>query len=123
MRAAAAITLGIVLAGPVAASGQIFAPQTFEQYFRVEWQVTRNRTHPVIEGYVYNQAVQAAERMLLQVDRLDASGGGVGHSTVRLLGDIPKNGRGYFRASVPEAASYRVQVLAFDWNCSDGGGM
>jgi hypothetical protein len=40
--------------------------------------------------------------------------------TAITLGDIPKNGRTYFRASVPEAASYRVQVLAFDWNCSDG---
>jgi hypothetical protein len=119
--AAAAITVGLLLAG--AASGEIFAPETLDRYFRVEWQVTRNRTGPMIEGYVYNQAVQAAERIRLQIDRLDASGGGAGHSTVWVLGDIPKNGRAYFRASVPEAASYRVQVLTFDWNCSDGGGM
>jgi hypothetical protein len=120
--AGAAITLGLLLAGSAAASAQIFTPQTLDRYFRVEWQLTRNRTGPTIDGYVYNQAVQAAERMRLQIDRLDASGGVVGHSTVWVLGDIPKNGRAYFRASVPEATSYRVQVLAFDWNCSDGGG-
>lgn len=117
------ITLGLLLAGAGAASGQIFAPQSLERYFRVEWQVTRNRTGPRIEGYVYNQAAQAAERLQLQIERLDASGGVVGHSTVWVLGDIPTNSRGYFRASVPEAASYRVQVLSFDWTCSGSGAM
>ena len=119
--AVAAITFGLLLAG--AASAQIFATETLDRYFHAEWQLTRNRTGQTIDGYVYNQAVQAAERMRLQIDRLDTSGGGVGHSTVWVLGDIPKNGRAYFRASVPEAASYCVQRLAFDWNCSDGGGM
>ena len=117
------MTLGLLLVGAAAASGQIVAAETLDRYFRIEWQLTRARTGPTIEGYVYNQAVQAAERMRLQIDRLDATGAVVGHSTVWLLGDIPKNSRGYFRASVPEAARYRVQVLAFDWNCSDGGGM
>jgi hypothetical protein len=120
--AVAAITLGLLLGGAAAASDQIFAPETLDRYFRVEWQVAHNRTGPMIEGYVYNQAVQAAERMRLQIDRLDACVV-AGHSTVWVLGDIPKNGRAYFRASVPEAASYHVQVLAFDWTCSDGGGM
>jgi hypothetical protein len=121
--AVAAITLGLLLAGALAASAQTFAPQTLDRYFHIEWQLTRNRTGPTIEGYVYNQAVQAAERMRLQIYRLDAAGGVVGHSTVWLLGDVPKNSRAYFRAAVPEASSYRVEVLAFDWNCSDGGGM
>ena len=120
-RAGAAIAVGLLLAGSAAA--QTFSPQTFDRYFRIEWQRSGRRTGPTIEGYVYNQAVQAAERMRLQIDCLDASGGVVGHSTVWLLGDIPKNGRAFFRATVPEAASYRVPMLAFDWNCSDGGGM
>ena len=33
-------------------------------------------------GDAYNQAVQAAERMRLPIDRLFATGGVVGHSTV-----------------------------------------
>jgi hypothetical protein len=121
--AVAAITLGLLLAGAAAAPGQIFAPQTLDRYFRVEWQLSRNRTGPRIEGYVYNQAAQAAERLRLQIDRLDASGAVVGHSTVWVLGDIPTNNRAYFAASVPEAASYRVQVLSFDWTCSGSGAM
>lgn len=123
-RAVTAVTVGLLLAGAAAvASAQIVTPQTLDRYFRIEWQLTRNRTGPKIEGYVYNQAVQAAERMQLRIERLDASGGVVGHSTLWLLGDIPKNSRAYFSASVPEAPNYRVQVLGFDWNCSDGGGM
>ena len=29
--------------------------------------------------------------------------------------------RAFFSAAVPEAASYRVQVLSFDWTCQGGG--
>ena len=45
-----------------------------------------------------------------------------GTSTVWVLGEVPKNNRAYFGASVGEAASYRVQVLSFDWACNGGSG-
>jgi len=83
--------------------------------------VTRGRKAPGIEGYVYNQAMRTADRMRLQIERLDASAKVVGSSTVWVLGRVRVDGRAYFSASVPDAASYRVQVLSFDWTC-DGGG-
>jgi hypothetical protein len=69
---------------------------------------------PTIEGYVYNQAMRPAERMRLQIDRLDPAGKVVGSSTVWVLGTLRMDDRAFFSASVPEAASYRVQVLTFD---------
>lgn len=122
-----ALTLAALLAGAAPAGAQIYAPQTLERYFRLEWQVTRERKGPAIWGYVYNNGAQSAARMRLQIERLDASGAVVGSSTVWVLGDVPMGNRAYFRASVPEAASYRVQVLSFDWagggGGSGGGGM
>jgi hypothetical protein len=93
------LTVALSLAGAASASAQmIYAPQSIERYFRVEWQVTHDRKGPAVEEYVYNTAYQTAP------------------------GDLSMNDRAYFNASVPEAASYRVQVLSFDWACQGGGG-
>ena len=92
MRGIAALTVAALLTGAAGVSAQIYAPQTLERYFRLEWDVTRGRKGPVVEGYVYN------------------------------TGWVPMDGRAYFRASVSDAASYRVQVLTFDWVRSGGGG-
>ena len=59
--------------------------------------------------------------MRLQIERLDASGTVVGSSAVWVLGGVPMDGRAYFLASVPEATSYRVHVLTFDWGGGGGG--
>ena len=75
--------------------------------------MTRGRKGPAIEGYVYNKGPRTAERMRLQIERLDASGNVVGSSTV--------DGRASFSASVPDATSYRLQVLSFDRTCGGGG--
>ena len=99
-RAVTALTVGLLLAGAVAASAQIFVVQSLERYFRVEWRVTRDRKGPAVEGYVYNTAGRTAERMR----------------------DVRRNDRAFFSSSVPEWASYRVQVLSFDWACDGGGG-
>jgi len=117
------LTVALSLAGAVSASAQmIYAPQSIERYFRVEWQVTRDRKGPAVEGYVYNTAYRTAQQIRLQIQRVDASGSIVGNSTLWLPGDVSMNDRAYFNASVPEAASYRVQVLSFDWACQGGGG-
>ena len=117
------LTVAPSLAGAVSASAQmIYVPQSIERYFRVEWQVTRDRKGPAVEGYVYNTAYQTAQQIRLQIQRVDASGSVVGNSTIWLPGDVSMNDRAYFNASVPEAASYRVQVLSFDWACQGGGG-
>ena len=114
-----ALTIVALLTGAAGSSAQIYAPQSLERYFRLEWEVTRGRKGPAIDGYVYNNGPRTAERMLLQIERLDASGRVVGSSTVWVLGRVPMDGRAYFSASVPDATSYRVQVLSFDWG---GGG-
>ncbi len=116
------MTLGLVLTGWVAASAQMWAPQSLERFFRLEWEVKQARKGPVIEGYVYNLGAQNADHLRLQIDRLDSSGSVVGTSSVWVLGEVPKNNRAYFGASVVEAASYRVQVLSFDWACNGGSG-
>ncbi len=118
----AALAVAALLTGAAQVSAQIYAPQSLERWFRLEWRVTRDRKGPVIEGYVYNQGAQSAERMRLQIERLDPSGVVVGSSVVWVLGNVPLGGRAYFSASVPEAASYRVQVLTFDWGGGGGGG-
>ncbi len=83
--------------------------------------MTHNRKGPAVEGYVYNRAHQTAQRVRLQIQRVDAAGGVVGSSTVWVTGDVPMEARAFFSASVPEATSYRVQVLSFDWSCQGGG--
>jgi len=117
-----AFTVAALLTGAAGVSAQIYAPQTLERYFRLEWDVTRGRKGPVVEGYVYNTGPLNAERMRLQIECLDASGRAFGSSTVWVLGWVPMDGRAYFRAPVSDAASYRVQVLTFDWVRSGGGG-
>jgi hypothetical protein len=121
-RIVAAMTLGLVLTGCVSASAQLWAPETLERFFRLEWEIKQARKGPVIEGYVYNMGAQNADHLRLQIDRLDNSGNVVGTSTLWVLGEVPKNNRAYFGAPVGEAAGYRVQVLSFDWACNGGSG-
>ena len=113
--ALAAVTFAALLLGAGGASAQLYAPESLARYFRIEWQAARAVRGPVVEGYVYNQGALQVERMQLVIERLDGSGKVAGSSTVWVLGGVPLGGRAWFRASVAEAAGYRVQVLAFDW--------
>jgi hypothetical protein len=120
---AVAVALLLVGAGAAPAPAQtLYASETIDRYFRVEFEVTRNRKGPAVEGYLYNDARQTAQRVRLQIQRVDAAGGVVGTSAVWVTGDVPMGSRAFFSASVAEAASYRVQVLSFDWSCSGGSG-
>jgi hypothetical protein len=121
-RRIAALTVAALLTGAAGSSAQIYAPESLERYFRLEWEVTRGKKGSAIEGYVYNKGPRPAERMRLQIERLDASGRVVGSSTVWVLGGVPMDGRAYFSSSVPDATSYRVQVLSFDWSGGGGAG-
>jgi len=117
----------VILTAAGHASAQLYAPETIAQDFRVEWQVGQNRKGPMIDGYVYNTAMRTADRMKLKIDQLDSAGNVVGSTTAVVLGTIPNDGRAYFSASVPPAASYRVQPYSFDWTggggVGSGGGM
>src|SRR5262245_13799742 len=111
----------VILMAAGRASAQLYAPETIAEDFRVEWQVGQNRKGPVIDGYVYNKAMRTADHMRLKIDQLDSSGNVVGSTTAVVLGTVPNDGRAYFTASVPPAASYRVQPYSFDW--TGGGGV
>ena len=115
------LALGFVSILPASAQ-MLFAPESLQRYFRVEWQPTQNRRGSAVEGYVYNTSYRTAQRVSLQIERVDASGRVVGSSTVWIPGEVPMSDRIYFSASVPAAASYRVQVLSFDWSCQGGSG-
>jgi hypothetical protein len=115
----ALLTALVVLVGAGRIWAQLYAPETIEQDFRVDWQVGQNRKGPMIEGYVYNKAMRTAEHMRLKIDQLDGSGRVLGTTTAVVLGTVPLDGRAYFSASVPPAASYRVQPYSWDWT---GGG-
>lgn len=120
---AAAVALLLVGAGaPPAATQTLISPQTTERYFHVEFEVTQKRKGPAVEGYLYNDGPQTAQRVRLQIQRLDTAGAVVGSSAVWVTGDVPMRSRAFFSAPVADAASYRVQVLSYDWSCSGGGG-
>jgi hypothetical protein len=125
-RARRAIVIGLavtsLLAGAIPGRAQpIYAPETTDRYFKVEFQVTQKRKGPAVEGYVYNRGRQAAQRVRLQIERVDAAGAVVGSSSIWIPGEVPMESRAFFSASVPGAASYRVQVVSFDWTCQGGG--
>jgi hypothetical protein len=123
-RIAAALTGAFLLAGATPGPAQLlYAPETTERYFKVEFEVTRGRTGPAVEGYIFNRGNQAAQRVRLQIQRVDAAGSVVGSSGVWVPGEVPMESRVFFRAAVGEAASYRVHVQSFDWTCQGGGGM
>jgi len=122
LRKIAALTVAAFFMGAAGGSAQIYAPQSLERDFRLEWQVTHGKKGLAVEGYIYNTAKRTAEHMSLQVERLDGNGQVVGSSSVGVIGRVPMNARAYFKSSVPEAVNYRVQVLSFDWTCDEGGG-
>jgi hypothetical protein len=115
----ALLTALMILVGASRVWAQLYTPETIEQDFRVEWQVGQNRKGPTVDGYVYNTAMRTAEHMRLKIDQLDGSGRVLGTTTAVVLGTVPLDGRAYFSASVPPAASYRVQPYSWDWS---GGG-
>ena len=114
----ALLTAFVVLVGAGPVWAQLYAPETIDQDFRVEWQVGQNRKGPTVEGYVYNKAMRGADHMRLKIDQLDSAGRVLGTTTAVVLGTVPLDGRAYFSALVPPAASYRVQPYSWDWTGS-----
>ncbi|HEV8615910.1 MAG TPA: hypothetical protein VGU22_10495 [Methylomirabilota bacterium] len=113
--AVAVLALGFAPGLAARAPAQNYAQESLDRYFRIEWQVTRDRRGPHVSGYVYNLYQQGTDRVLLRIDRLDASGAVIGTSTAWLLGGVPPDNRAYFDVRVADAPVYRVQVTSFDW--------
>ena len=107
---AAAVLLSALLAGALGQAAEIYTRQTLDRDFKVEWsKAGRN-----LNGYVYNSSNRRAARMQLLVEGLDASGQVVAKTTTWVR-DVPPNNRAFFEVAVPNAPSYRVSVLSFDW--------
>jgi hypothetical protein len=100
-------------AGPVggpADAAELYAPQTLDQYFTLEWA----RSGRNVNGYVYNNGNRRAAHMILLVEGLDGAGTPVTKTTTWVR-DVPPSNRAYFEVAVPTAAAYRVRVQSFDW--------
>jgi hypothetical protein len=113
----------VLYAGHAAALN--YAQETLDRYFRIEFEVAPKGARPVVSGYVYNlNPGTPAERMQLSIESLDASGNVVGKSSTWVLGNVPPGNRAYFTAAAAApGASYRVQVLSFDWGSRGGSSM
>ena len=107
--------LAPLLLASTALARSTYAPGTLDHYFRVDWQPGADRRGPVVEGYVINLYSQGADRMRLSIDQLDAQGRVVGTTETWVLGGVPPSSRAWFKAPVPPATSYRVEILSFDW--------
>ena len=97
-------------------AGELLYPlvSDWEQYFRIESQVSTRDGKSVVSGTVWNTTNWAAKRIQLLVDGLDASGTPVSQRVVWLGIDLPAGAHGYFEVPVPISPSYRVTVFAFD---------
>jgi hypothetical protein len=78
--------------------------------FRVEWSKEGRK----VNGYVYNQTSRYAARMSLLVEGVDASGKVVA-ATRTWVPDVPPNNRAYFQVAVPDAPSYRITIVSYNW--------
>src|SRR4030095_6290600 len=105
------------------AAAATYAQESLDRYFRFEYDVTPSGTRPVVSGYVYNMSPGVpVERMQVSVDSLDGAGNVVGTTSSWVLGGVPPGNRAYFSVRAVPAASYRVQVLFFDWGSRGGSG-
>jgi hypothetical protein len=121
--AAVLVALAALTFGAASVFAAIYAQETLDQYFRIEYDVSPASARTTVSGYVYNRrAGYRAEQMLLSIERLDAAGNVIGTSTTAVLGGVPPGSRAFFSARVEPAASYRVQVLTFEWLVPAGGG-
>jgi len=115
--------LAPLLLASTALARPAYAPETLDYYFRLEWQVVESSRGPVLEGFVYNKSNLGTDRMMLRIDELGATGTVVGSKTTWVMGGVPANNRTWFQTHVPQAAKYRVEIVAFDWTSRGGAGM
>jgi hypothetical protein len=113
LRGLRAVLVLLCVAGPIGAparAAELYAPQTLDQYFKLEW----SRSGKSVNGYVYNTGNRRAAHMILLVEGLDRAGATVTKTTTWVR-DVPPNNRAFFEVAVPTAAAYRVSVQSFDW--------
>ena len=119
-----ALVLALAIALVVSAGwAQGFGSPAPERYFRVEAEGGQGQSgRPAVRGYIYNDNPQAAGRVQVAVESLDAAGQVVNRSVLPLDGVVPAFNRLYFDIRVPTTgASYRVSVYYYEWLKGGGG--
>ena len=112
--------LGLLVGVTAASAAAPLRPlvQGWEQWFRIDSEVTNRAGASMVRGTVWNTSTWPAKRIQLLVEGLDAGGQPVSQRDVWLGPDLPSGGHAFFEApappSVPAAVSYRVSVFAFD---------
>jgi hypothetical protein len=115
MRRILVVLLAPLLLVSTVTARPLYAPESLERFFHLEWDVRPGPPGPTLEGYVYNKTDMMDEHMRVSIEQLDAAGNVVGQTTSWVLGTLPPGNRAFFEARVPAAASYRVTVLSFNW--------
>jgi hypothetical protein len=94
--------------GPALAAAEV--QESSDRAFRLEWAKEGRK----VDGYVYNQTSRHAARMSLLVEGVDGSGK-VMAATGTWVADVPPNNRSYFEVAVPDAPSYRITIVSYNW--------
>jgi len=117
-------SIGWVASAAWAQASPGFGSSAPDRFFRVEAEGAQGRGgRPIVRGYVNNSYGIAADRVLLQVETLDAGGQVVARSLVPVDGTVPGFGRLYFEGPVSAAgAKYNVSVYYYEWLHRGGGG-
>src|SRR5437867_10527218 len=110
MLSGALACVSVVLPGAPVQAAETYTRETLDRYFRLEW----SKSGRNVNGYVYNSSNRRAAHMQLLVESLDVAGTVVTKTTTWVR-DVPPNNRAFFEIAVPNAPSYRVSVLSFDW--------
>lgn len=113
----ATVLASLLLVTSTASAVSTYAPGSLDRYFTVDWKLVSGPRGATIEGFVYNRANIPTDRMRLSIEALDTDGRVIGRSTTWVLGGVPPNNRTWFSTGAPAAgaASYRVEILSFDW--------
>ncbi len=91
----------------------------WEQYFKLEWQVDRSRSRPLVWGYIRNDWGLPASSVRILVEGL-GPGGELAGQQLAWVGSLTPGMRAYFEVPAERSAPvYRVRVFSFDWVLSD----
>jgi len=122
---ATVIALSPATLRPILPAAALSETSSVDRRLRLDWEAGTRRGRPVIQGYVYNDYLRAANNVRLLVEVLDGSGAVTARTVGFVFGVVPLQDRSYFEVPLKApGASYRVSITAFDWKdvCGGGGG-
>src|SRR2546422_11055194 len=99
------VAVAALLLGGGRARAEIYAAESLNRYFTIEWQVARSAKGAVIEGYVHNKQDMPVIRMILAIERLGGAGQGGGSSTPRGVSGPPRDRALFSAQTTPGARS------------------